>query len=375
MSDAGAPVLFTERETASGHVLAEARLNSESTLNSLSLDMIDLLMPALERWREDERVAAVLLTAEGERAFSAGGDVQALYRAMVRNHEQGERVDEYPYDFFEREYRLDHALHCFPKPVLALGFGVVMGGGLGIFSAADLRVVSEKVRIAYPEVTIGLFPDAGGTWMLKHLPTHQALFLGLTGAALNSRDALDSGVATHALGREAHGELLQSLAALSLSGDAGQDFARLEECLESFEAPALPDGELRKVPATLTLEADLGTVIAALRDLRGTSGWIDRGLDAFERGCPTTAGIVVEQLRRAASLSLADCFRLEMTVATHCADNHDFAEGVRALLIEKDNAPRWQFGDVDALPEAYVLTHFEEPWPENPLSNLEDSNP
>ena len=121
----------------------------------------------------DESVAAVVLTGSG-RAFSAGGDIQALYRAMAANHQAGERVDDYPYDFFEREYRLDYALHTYPKPLVALGHGVIMGGGLGIFAAADFRVVAENVRIALPEVSIGLFPDAGGTWLLKQLPEHEA---------------------------------------------------------------------------------------------------------------------------------------------------------------------------------------------------------
>ena len=160
-------VKFFEHGSAGGRVVAQAHLDSEPTLNALSLEMIDLMAPVLERWAEDDRVAAVLLTGAGDRAFSAGGDIQALYRAMQANHEAGERVDDYPYDFFEREYRLDYRLHTYPKPLVALGHGVIMGGGLGIFGAADVRVVTENVRIAMPEVSIGLFPDAGGTWLLK----------------------------------------------------------------------------------------------------------------------------------------------------------------------------------------------------------------
>ena len=141
----GAPVLTFEYEVANGLLVAEARLNSESTLNALSLEMIDLLIPPVAEWAANDRVAAVLISGGGERAFCAGGDIQALYRAMQINHHAGERVDEYPYEFFEREYRLDYRLHSYPKPLIALGHGVIMGGGLGLFRAADVRVVAHVV--------------------------------------------------------------------------------------------------------------------------------------------------------------------------------------------------------------------------------------
>jgi enoyl-CoA hydratase/carnithine racemase len=174
------PVLFYEHPTASGHVLAHAHLHVEATLNSLSLEMIGLLAPMLTAWAEREDVIALLFTGAGERAFCAGGDIQALYHAIVKNHAQGEVVDDYPYQFFEQEYRLDYQIHTFPKPVVAVGHGVVMGGGLGIFSAADYRLVTEKSRIAMPEVTIGLFPDAGKTWLLLIMAPHFATFLVVT---------------------------------------------------------------------------------------------------------------------------------------------------------------------------------------------------
>jgi enoyl-CoA hydratase/carnithine racemase len=370
----GPPVLTFEHHLPEGRVLAEARLNSEATLNSLSLAMIDILTPAMQRWENDAEVAAVVLTGAGDRAFSAGGDIQALYRAMVANHQAGERVDEYPYEFFEREYRLDYLLHTFGKPLIALGHGVIMGGGLGLFGASDFRVVTENVRIALPEVTIGLFPDAGGTWLLKNLPEHQALFLGMTGGHLNAGDAMFCGLGTHAVARSGLDGLLEAIKAAPLTGETASDRALIDGVLrEQCEAaPAeLPPVELDQVPDALGADGDLSAVVAAVHALAGRSKWIDRGIGNMDRGCPTTVGIVVEQIRRARSMTLADCFRMEMTIATHCADNHDFSEGVRALLIEKDNSPNWQFGDLDSLPQGYVNDHFEEPWPKNPLEDLE----
>jgi len=367
-------VLLTYEHEVSGGLLAEARLNSEATLNALSLEMIDLLSPALSRWATDDRIVGVVLTGGGERAFSAGGDIQALYRAMVANHQAGDRIDDYPYDFFEREYRLDYLLHTYPKPLIALGHGVIMGGGLGIFSAADCRVVTENVRIALPEVTIGLFPDAGGTWLLKNLPEHHALFLGMTGSHVNAADALAAGLGTHAVARSDLDLVFKGLLELTYSGDAPADRELIGESVGRHPTPELPDPELPAVGEILRADEDLLEVVAVARSLTGSSAWINRGIATMDRGCPTTVGIVCEQVRRAESLDLADCFRMEMTIATHCADNHDFSEGVRALLIEKDNKPAWQFGDLDSLPSGYVDDHFIEPWPINPLHDLESTS-
>ena len=366
-NDERAPVLLFEHATSSGQVLAEAHLNVEATLNSLSLDMIDIIHPALDEWAGRSDVVAVLFTGAGDRAFCAGGDIQALYHAMVRNHDQGEVVDEYPFEFFEREYRFDYRIHTYPKPVIAVGHGVVMGGGLGILSAARYRVVTERSRIAMPEVTIGLFPDAGQTWLLRNMPRHHATFLGVTGSHMNGADALAVGLGTHGVAIAARTEVRDLLCSAEWGGDADE---AVGAALAQLTPGEFPDSQVQHIPESLGTEGELGTVVAAIEALQGTSDWIDRGIAAMQGGCPTTVGIVVEQLKRAGAMQLADTFRLEMTVATHCANNHDFAEGVRALLIEKDNAPSWQFGDLASLPSAYVESHFVEPWPQNPLADL-----
>ncbi len=367
------PLLLFEHATASGHVLAEARLNSEATLNALSLPMIDILHPALDRWAADPRVVGVLLTGAGDRAFSAGGDIQALYRAMAKNHDAGTVVDDYPFRFFEQEYRLDHRIHTFPKPVVSVGHGVVMGGGLGVFSGARYRLVTEKSRIAMPEVTIGLFPDAGATCLLKNMPRHLAVFLGCTGAQMNGADALAIGVATHAVAAAHRGAVLDALIDLPWKGEPEGDHRRLGACLGELPVGEMPATQVGDVPEHLSPDGALLDVVQRIRDLAGRSAWIDAGIAAMNRGCPTSVGIVVEQLQRAPALDLADCFRLEMVIATHCAHHPDFAEGVRALIIDKDNQPRWQHGRLEDLPQAYVAEHFQPPWPVNPLHDLEET--
>ena len=364
-------VLFEEHPTAGGQVVAQVTLNVEATLNSLSLGMAHSIAAALRDWRTDGRVASVLFRGAGERAFCAGGDIQALYAAMVKNHAAGGVVDPYPFEFFEHEYRLDHLIHTYPKPVVALGHGVVMGGGLGIFSAARYRVVTEASRIACPEVTIGLFPDAGATWLLRNLDQALALYLGCTGSHINAADALQTGIATHCVAAASREAVATALAGVAYAG-SGSDGRRVDAALSALPRAPLPDPQVGDVPEELSLTGSYEDVADRIAGLAGTSRWVDRGIAAMQRGCPTSVGVVIEQLRRAPDLTLADCFRLEMAVATHCAHNEDFAEGVRALIIEKDNAPQWRFGDLNGLHAAHVLAHFDPPWPQNPLHDLKD---
>lgn len=374
LNDAGAPVLLFEHPAASGRIVAEARLNSESTLNALSLDMIDILSPALKRWGADDRVAAVLLTGAGDRAFSAGGDIQALYHAMLKNHSAGAIVDSYPYAFFEREYRLDYQLHTFRKPVVSLGHGIVMGGGLGIFSGARYRIVTEKSRIALPEVSIGLFPDAGATILLGRLPVAAATFIAMTGSHINGADARLTGLATHAVAAAARDQVRECLLALDWGASIGEQADLIDAALAALtasSAPVMPAAQIVDVPDSLHPGGSPVEVAGRIAALAGRSAWIDKGIATMNAGCPTSLGIVVEQLRRAPGLSLGDSFRLEMTVATHCANHPDFAEGVRALLIDKDNSPRWRHAGLNALPLSYVAEHFSPPWARNPLDDLE----
>ena len=369
MSNAPA-VVVSELPATSDLFVGHAMLNVEATLNSLSLEMIRLLHPVLEDWAGRDDIAGVIITAAGDKAFCAGGDIQALYHSISANHAAGEVVEDYPFRFFEEEYRLDYFIHTYPKPLLSLGHGIVMGGGLGILGGSQFRVLTEKSRLAVPEITIGLFPDAGASWTLKNMQPHHAEFLGLTGSHVNVTDALLTGMGTHVVEHERRGEVLDGLPGLPWTGDSGADAQMLSAWLEQMESPALPDSELKHVPERAIKYDDLAGEVAAITELAGRSKWVDRGIANLSSGCPTTAGIVLEQLARVADMSLADAFRMELTVATHCANNADFAEGVRALLIDKDGAPQWQFGSLDTLPREYVLSHFEAPWATHPLADL-----
>lgn len=363
-------VELLEHKLPSGLVLAQATLNVQATLNSLSLAMIRQLDAALRSWAIRDDIAAVVLTGSGDKAFCAGGDIQALYFAMQQNHQHGEQVDRYPFEFFAQEYRLDYLIHTYNKPVICIGHGIVMGGGMGIFSAAKFRVLTETSKLALPEITIGLFPDAGASWSLSRMAAHQALFLGMTGSHLNPTDALTVGLGTHVVPQNERAGLLTALTTLPFTVDADSNEGLIVGLLDALPCVTLPDGEIHQVPEHSIDYTDLASQTQHLFTLQGKSPWIDRGLGNLRKGCPTTAGIVLEQLHRCKDTSLADMFRMEYNIASHCAINTDFAEGVRALLIDKDGAPRWRYTDLQTLPRAHVLSHFEALESPHPLADL-----
>lgn len=379
LNDAEAPAVLSEWETVDGQRIGVITLNVPKTLNSLTLEMIDLMDPQLRTWAEDAGIVAIYLRGTGDRAFCAGGDIQALYHSMKANHDAGALVDHYAETFFEREYRLDHLIHSYPKPVLCFGHGVVMGGGLGLLSASSHRVVTETSRVAMPEITIGLFPDAGGTALLSSMPGALGLYLGLTGTHINGADAMEAGLGRYFLTGDRREQLELALVQNGWSGNRAQDDAMLNSVLKELEglsASARPESKLAEHRAAIDAALadvgdDYGKALAGVRSLAGDP-WVDKGLANLEKGCPATAGIVVEQLHRAQEMALADMFRMEMVIGTHCARNTDFAEGVRALLIDKDGAPAWSTPGLDALPREAVLAHFEAPWDENPLNDLTD---
>jgi enoyl-CoA hydratase/carnithine racemase len=368
-------VLFSTIVTASGHVFGRATLNAPASLNALSLAMIDRLAPQFEAWAGDARVAGVVLDAAGDKAFCAGGDVVALYRA-IRAAAPGQ-VPAEAAAFFEREYRLDHRIHTFPKPVLCWGHGIVMGGGIGLMAGASHRVATPKTRLAMPEIGIGLYPDVGGSWFLGRMPGRAGLFLALTGAPLNAADARYAGLADFVLRHEDQGAVLEAIAASHWRGERAPDAVQLSHLLERQGAPAaLPASPLRahadRIEALIGLDA-LADIAPRLAALAGDADpWLATAGAAFANGSPTSAALATTLLQRARHLSLAQVFRLEYQASVGCCVHHDFAEGVRALLVDKDKRPRWApatLSDVSAdLIDAHLAARFDGP---HPLADLQ----
>ena len=358
------PVLFDTLTTASGHRFGRATLNAPASLNALSLAMVDLLDPQLAAWAVDPQIAGVLLDAAGDKAFCAGGDVVGLAQAIRALHAtQPGAVPPEAAAFFEREYRLDHRIHTYPKPIVCWGHGIVMGGGIGLMAGASHRVATPKTRLAMPEIGIGLYPDVGGSWLLPRLPGKTGEFLALTGASLNAADALFAGLADFALPHEAHGALLDAIAQAAWQGERDTDSARLSHLLEQLgRDTALPASPLRthldRINAVIGHDrlADLAPRLAALAD--DADPWLAQAGAAFRRGSPTSAVLGLEMQRRCRHLSLADAFRLELQASMGCCAHTDFAEGVRALLIDKDKTPRWQPTTLAEVTPAWIDDHL-----------------
>lgn len=366
-----------ELDTASGFKVGCLTLDMPKTLNALTLPIVDAMAAQLTRWAQNDSVVAILLKGGGTKSFCAGGDIQSLYRAMYKNHAAGKLADSYAEDFFEREYRLDYQLHTYPKPVLCWGHGLVMGGGLGLFRASSHRVATEYTRAAMPEITIGLFPDAGGTELLAALPGKMGLFLGLTGVHFNGADVLGLGIGTHFIRHALLPEVLVGMVSTAWKGDAEADATLMNMLLNDYAGQSKHDYPDALVLAhTETIDEALahcqsyGEIIDGILQLETRDGWFAKGVANLKSGCPVTAGIVVEQMARAPGLCLEERFQMELIMAVQCARHPDFAEGVRALLIDKDNKPAWQYPDLKQLPAAAVEAHFEAPWANHPLADL-----
>lgn len=363
-------VLLEQRVLADGRMLAIATLNSERSLNSLSFDMIGLLLPAMQRWAADDKVVAVFLQGAGDKAFCAGGDV----RRMCLNVREHGIDDPYAQQFFAQEYELDYLIHTFPKPVIVWGHGIVMGGGIGLMCGASHRVVTESSRLAMPEITIGLYPDVGGSYFLSRLPGRLGLFLGMTGVHLNAADALYAGFANHVVASARRMAVIDSLVGLAWADAVQERAAQVSALLAAEEAPVLVPSELQAHAEVINARAaadDLPTLVAALTAPAPEDVWLDRTAKTLGKGSPTSAALIFRQWQRGASMTLADVFREELILSTQCARHPDFIEGVRALLVDKDNAPHWQPATVAEVSADWIAGHYVAPWQgEHPLAAL-----
>lgn len=373
-----AEALFREQATRSGHRLGVATLNAEKSLNSLTLEMIRLLDQQLKAWAADESIAAVVLHGAGAKAFCAGGDVRSLRDAILK-HGDSKEPNPHAVAFFGEEYRVDYAIHTYPKPVLVWGSGIVMGGGLGLLAGASHRVVTETSRFAMPEVTIGLFPDVGGSWFLSRMPGRAGLFLALTGASFNGHDAQVLGLADAFVRSTDFDAIMTALGDTQWSANDTVNRVALSSVLRAFSAnarDARPASNVRAHLDAIEELTDADTLIDVVRRITsygGDDAWLKKAAATLAAGSPTTIGLIWELRRRAKHLSLAQVFRLELIVAVQCAMHPDLPEGVRALLIDKDNKPRWTPATIEALTDTWVAEHFVPPWGArpHPLADLQ----
>lgn len=363
MSDAC--VLFEEQKAHGGWTLGVARLNAPQSMNALSLDMVHRLQPQLEKWANDDQIAAVWLEGAGDKAFCAGGDIVALYRSMTESGPQStskngdsRSVGE---QFFEDEYQLDHLIHTFPKPIVVWGHGIVMGGGLGLLVGGSHRVVTEHSRLAMPELSIGLYPDVGAGWFLNRMPGRTGLFLGLTGAHINAADAMFVGLADRFIPHEQKTSVQGALLAKDLRPDP---YAGVSQVLRRFERGGQtlkPSSTVREhfdVIQALTDGDSLMEVVENLAAYAGDDEWLLKAVKTVAKGSPTSLTLSWRHYHDSAHDSLSQVFDRELQISRKCLVMGEFAEGVRALLIDKDRQPRWHFPTLESVDPEWIDQFF-----------------
>jgi enoyl-CoA hydratase/carnithine racemase len=362
-----APVHFSLLSLRNQTQLGMITLQAPQSLNALSLEMIDPIMQQLLDWQDDPRIAAIWLQGEGEKAFCAGGDIIRLYQSMLANPTG---PNQFALDFFSREYRLDYLLYSFRKPVICWGSGIVMGGGLGLLAGCSHRIVTETTRMAMPEISIGLFPDVGGTWFLNRMPGASGLFLGLTGASINATDAIYTGLADYFVPAAEKQPFLARLQQLALTDDTRENYIAITQaldgltetgCYRALQPTAQVEPHMNLINA-LVQNDNLAATVAAITAFQSSDKWLDRGIQALRKGCAVSAHLVYAQLHRGKSLSLPEVFCMELNLAMNCCLRGDFQEGVRALLIDKDQAPHWKYPSVEAVPTDWIDSHFSFDW-------------
>ncbi len=337
---AAADIIFTQRG-ALGHVL----LNRPKALNALTLEMALAMTEQLLVWADDDGVQAVLVEGAGEKGFCAGGDIRALY-------ESGKAGTPYWYEFYSNEYRLDTLIQEFPKPYVALIDGITMGGGVGISVNGRYRIASDRTVFAMPETGIGLIPDVGGSYFLPRMPGAMGMYLGLTGARLKAADATMLGIATHYVPDIALDALRADLGEITSSSEVDGILASHAEAIT--EAPS--DAICGHVNAHFAKQ-NIAAIISSLEEAE--NDWAVKTLGTLRAKSPTSVLVTFEQLSRGGALSFREGIAQELRCVMRVRDGHDFFEGVRAVIVDKDNDPKWKPARIEDVDPVYVAAHFD----------------
>jgi enoyl-CoA hydratase len=336
--------LLFERRGVAGLIT----LNRPQALNAVSHAMVRELSRQLAEWESDPGVTRVVLAAHGSRAFSAGGDLRALYDLGRAGHYQE------ALGFFREEYALNALIKRYRKPYVALIDGIVMGGGVGISVHGSHRVAGDKLVFAMPEVGIGFFPDVGGTWFLPRLPGKLGTYCALTGERLDAADAVAAGVATHRVPSARFPDLAEALCGA----------VAVDAILGAFaDPPAHGPVVARRDAIDRLFRADRIEDLLAALDAEASQNGTDAAFALttaalIRTKSPTSLKVALEQMRRGPALDFTECMRTEFRIVSRIVRGHDFYEGVRAVIVDKDQAPRWHPATLAAVGAADVERHF-----------------
>lgn len=359
--------------------IALITLNNPKALNALTLDMVSAIQTQLKKWQHKKDICMIIIKGSGEKAFCAGGDIKGIYHATPKNKAPSDNVKESLAEtFFKEEYRLNYSLHQYPKPILAWGHGFVMGGGMGIFMGARFRVVTEASILAMPEISIGLYPDVGAGYFLNRTPGHTGRIMGLTGAQANATDSVYTGLATDFICHKYYQETLTMLREQSWAEHPNENAEIIHEIIESFAEDSkekLPPGNIERLQNTIDDIFGLKNtqkMFDIFLNHKTSDPWLLKAQTTFRKGSPLSALIIDRQLKEAKTKSLKEVFRTDMILSSNISITYsqEFMEGVRALLIDKDNSPKWAYSNYEDVPSDLVDSFFKAPWEKNPLDNL-----
>ncbi len=362
-------VLFDELTARNNKKIGLITLNVPESLNALNQSMVDGLLRQLSHWRENDDIAAVFIQGSGEKAFCAGGHVRALRQALVDSP-----LPDVPQAFFTAEYRVDYLIHTYPKPVICWGNGVVMGGGVGLMAGASFRVVTDTSLLAMPEISIGLYPDVAGSWFLSHLPAKIGLFMALTGCRMNAADAIYLGLANRFVDHAFRDNVLAGLQEADWQDNNlyGVAYGVIQKYREESSGwlPYSKVREHRDLIARLMDQPTLADIFVALERLETDDEWLLAARKTALGGSPLSAAISYRQLQNARHMSLKEALQSELILSVNTVLRGDFLEGVRSLLVEKDNKPQWQYDRVESVDPEFLNALFVSPWAVNPLHDL-----
>ncbi|PHS20989.1 MAG: enoyl-CoA hydratase [Robiginitomaculum sp.] len=339
MTDTAPVIVRTE-----GHI-GRLTLNRPKALNALDLPMIRIMTRALLEWREDAAIAGVVVDAVGEKAFCAGGDILALTGARKNDAST-------PRDFYAEEYRLNTLIKEYPKPYVAMIDGIVMGGGVGISVHGTRRICGDRTLFAMPETGIGFYPDVGGSYFLPRLEGRLGTWLALTGARLKAADAFAFGIATDYAPSDQHGEILARLV---------EDTRISEEVVEIIDSlTGVPGpGTVLQYRAQIDKAFGADTVKGILNRLQDDgSDWAQKQIKTLNAKSPTALKVTLRQMHEGENMDFRTCMGMELGLSLKFVAGHDFTEGVRALLVDRDNAPQWQPDRLTGVSDDMVAGYF-----------------
>ncbi|HEX2548790.1 MAG TPA: enoyl-CoA hydratase/isomerase family protein [Gammaproteobacteria bacterium] len=332
-------VLF-EEVVGNGGNLGVITLNRPKALNALNHMMILSLSEKLEQWEKNPSIKAIVLQACPGRAFCAGGDVRAVYEKKIKN-------DSNLIQFFKDEYDLNRRIFHYPKPYISYLNGITMGGGAGISIHGSHRVGTENLIFAMPETSIGFFPDIGSSYFLARLPHAMGLYMGLTGEKISAGDCAELGITTQMISPDRFAELTNKLAETQLP-----DNAAVTTCIDAFSIPKLPAG-LFQYQKEISENFQKKSVEEIIKSLKSTdNSWCQKTAEIMETKSPTSLKVTFQELQQARVLNFDECMKMEFGIMQQFLHSHDFFEGIRALLIDKDRKPKWQPSTLETvLPE------------------------